>query len=182
MSMVLVGCSVETETRVSIDLDTVRAGTFMPAGERHWKVIVDPNVTPAELVLVREAMADWAGNVICPMTFEVGYGETPRDWRAPRFHDPRIIQVWTVDGYEDHHVVGQEYENPGWSTFVTFKRPTDGEEADHLPAVIRHELGHAFGIDHLPPPSIMQSKGVTALRVTGADAAEYDWRWCRPTW
>jgi len=139
-----------------------------------------------EFRIVEEAMADWQGMVGCQMDYTVSRGATPRDLGAGRKKDPFFVQAWPVSlddagaVYGDSVTEGEAGLNPGWSSFVTWKVPGNDRERSRLPVVIRHEIGHALGLDHLPAPSVMQEEGVAVGSVTGEDAEAYDRIWCRP--
>lgn len=143
-----------------------------------WSVVVDPSVSEEAYRVVWEALDDWAGMVGCELRFKLARGATPHSLADGRVKNEHIVFAWSVASYERDTTEGLTQFDRGLSSNVTWKIPSDDTERGRLPNVIRHELGHAFGLDHLPGPSIMQAKGYDVTTVQNIDAAEYDRIWC----
>lgn len=175
LALVLVGCSLDTgDAEVEPDV-TIGLPAHAEEAFPVWTVVVDPNVPPWELERTLEATDAWtaASSPDCPMLFEVRIAKTGDvDDSLP---GPRIIELRMGTPPVAGAVGWTKYEAAGGARVVLLPNGSDRDRED-FPRVVRHELGHAIGLDH--GGRLMASPPIPGSKITGADADLYAARWC----
>lgn len=185
LGMLLGGCAAPVD-----DAPAPKTGTG-----RTWRVVLDATMTDYERETSLAGLEAWRAAVPCPMAFVIEDADVREGERA-RFVEPspgsialRIERqipgdpdgavgqtnwVWNYDegpfGRDEPHVFS--------GAFITMHPAID--DLDDFPRVVRHELGHAFGLGHRHDgKSIMSAPPTFDSTIYPVDAAEYAARWCR---
>lgn len=173
LALVLVGCSLDAEAPdvepdVTMGLPAHPAEAFLV-----WTVVVDPNVPPWELERTLEATDAWAARSTgCPMAFEVRIAKTGEiDDPLP---GPQVIELRMGTPPVAGAVGWAKYETGG-ARIVLLPNGSDQDRED-FPRVVRHELGHAMGLDH--GGRLMASPPIPGSAIAHEDADLYAARWC----
>lgn len=168
------GCAVEAEppeveTNVSMGLPAQAPEAFLV-----WTVVVDPNVPAWELEQTIEATEAWANaSRACPMGFEIRISKVAELDAPPPGQN--VIELRMGVPPAEPGVVGWGKYEPGGSRVVLLPNGSARDRED-FPRVVRHELGHAMGLDH--GGRLMASPPVPGSEITPMDAGLYASKWC----
>lgn len=169
-ALVVVGCAAPVESvEVSADLRSeIGPGPVAPA--LAWEVVLDEAMGPRAVSETLAALDEWAVKSPCPVVFLPRIGRVGKSWPPPHTItvEPSTYDNARIAGYTDWH--------PQHGAWITYAR--DYEDNTDLARVIRHELGHAFRLNHDDAhEGVMQSLGKTSA-ISASDAASFGAVWC----
>lgn len=173
-AFLLGGCALEAREPPEVEIEmTTGLPAQAPEALLVWTVVVDPNVPPWELERTLEATDAWvAASAGCPMAFEVRVAKTGGvDEPLP---GPQVIELRMGTPPVAGAVGWAKYE-PGGARIVLLPNDTDEARAD-FPRVVRHEIGHAMGLDH--GGRLMASPPLPGSEIAPMDAGLYASKWC----
>ncbi len=180
--LALAGCAAPASESEAPAVQTVGTSAEVPTTEiaRVWTIVVDPAVPPPLVEALRSALRDWQAAVSCGFSFDVVYGQTRGFDEYPlpaagtiEFRTSDVLPAATASG----KVLGYGETYPRFGSRVEVL-PTILDLGALAAHVLRHELGHAFGLPHddLEPSEMGTASKWRSLQA--ADVENYGQIWC----
>lgn len=170
----LFGCAAPTPDVATVDVEEqIQVQPAKTTAGRVWRIVIDEGAPAWFDAEVRRAIVDWEQNVGCPTAFSIERGDVATGGRMP---PPQEVHVYVVDRFDDpgRHGEGYAWYGLGGGSQVLLLR----DRTEDVACVVRHELGHAFGLEHADGAVVMNERCMSST-VTRDDADAYDARWCR---
>lgn len=147
-----------------------------------YAVFIDPNLGSENHKVVHDALLDWK-NKTANLTFtEVVRLPSEEEFNE---YDTFFIQAITFDqiksicGSTDHRACNKRnvYKDNGTIYLLLPEELSKHSQiaALHFPAIVRHEIGHAFGLSHYPRKGTTMFEDVNYMsnQITPIDADSY---------